>query len=256
MNIQSLTNAQILSTAPSIFSGSPKAGLSEKYSFIPTFDVVDAMSKEGFMPMQAVQTRSRKEGNAFYAKHMVRFRHQGSIGTSEFPEIVLINSHDGTSAFKLLAGYFRMVCGNGLIVGSMLNQITVRHAGSIADDVIEGSYKVLSDIRENEGKISSYKGTMLSWDDQSRFANAAMQLRWGDSSPISAQSLLTMRRIEDNSDDLWTVFNRIQENVLRGGLTGWTSNNRRMTTRGVRSIDENIRLNRQLWDLADTYAVN
>lgn len=254
MNTEFMTKAQVMSAAPSVFGSSPKSGLSEKYGFVPTHSIIEAMIKEGFQPMAASQTRSRKTWNSFYAKHMVRFRHENSVGKGEFPEVVLINSHDGSCAFKLMAGYFRLVCSNGLIVGNMLNNIVVRHVGDIADGVIEGSYKILSDIRENEGKIDLYKSIQLSDADQLRFADEASKLRWGDNAPFGGHRLLGVRRMEDYSDDLWTVFNRIQENVVRGGIRGTSANNRRFTTRTIRSIDENVRINRELWNLADSFA--
>lgn len=249
-----LSNSQILSVAPSIFGDAPKAGLSEKYGFVPTHKIVTAMQAEGFLPMQANQTRSRKVGNIAYAKHMIRFRHVDSTGKDEFPEVVLVNSHDGSSTFKLMAGFFRIVCSNGLIAGKIIESISVRHIGNIANNVIEGSYQVLSDIRDNSDAIKLYKSIQLSYDEQIRFAQDAIKIRWADHSPIAADTLLQIRRPEDRADDLWTIFNRAQENILRGGLRGLSSNNRRLTTRSLKSIDESVRVNRELWDLADSYA--
>jgi hypothetical protein len=49
---------------------------------------------------------------------------------------------------------------------------------------------------------------------------------------------------------LWNVFNRTQENIMRGGLYGVNQNGRRHTTRRVNGIDAELNYNERLWDLA------
>lgn len=63
-----------------------------------------------------------------HIKHMVRLRHgrQGSV-LPEANEIILINSHDGASSYQMLAGVFRFVCCNGLVVGQITNDIRIPH---------------------------------------------------------------------------------------------------------------------------------
>lgn len=68
--------------------------------------------------------------------------------------------------------------------------------------------------------------------------------------PVTASQLLTPRRREDRSSDLWTTFNRVQENTIKGGLTGRNKQGRRTTTRAVNGIDQDVKLNRALWVLA------
>jgi len=61
------------------------------------------------------------------------------------PEIILRNANDGTAAYDLMAGVWREVCLNGLVVlQSGIDSIKVRHNGRrVLDDVVEGTYKVL-----------------------------------------------------------------------------------------------------------------
>ncbi|MGG6549144.1 UNVERIFIED_CONTAM: DUF945 domain-containing protein, partial [Prevotella sp. 15_C9] len=63
--------------------------------------------------------------------------------------------------------------------------------------------------------------------------------------------LLRPRRFDDRESDLWSTFNRVQENLVKGGLDGRTANGRRQRTRPVQGIDQNVRLNRALWLLAE-----
>jgi hypothetical protein len=186
---------------------------------------------------------------------MVRMRHQSQIVTqTEVPEIILLNSHDGSSSYQIMSGVFRFVCSNGLIAGDMFNNIRVRHTGTVVDDVIEGATRVLEDAKQIGSRIGEYKGIMLSRDEQMAFATSALQVRWGDDAPVVPSSVLRAHRWEDQQNDLWTVYNRVQENMLKGGVSGRSSTGRRTTTRAVGGVTENVKLNKALWTLADTMA--
>jgi len=50
---------------------------------------------------------------------------------------------------------------------------------------------------------------------------------------------------------LWNTLQRVQENVIRGGLAGRSAQGRKLQTRPVASIDRGVSLNRALWTLAE-----
>jgi hypothetical protein len=251
-----LTNDQIARFAPSVMATEPHASRGPRYSVIPTIEVLDGLRREGFQPFEVRQTRVRKEDKRDFTKHMVRMRHPDALGdNAEVPEIVLVNSHDGTSSYQLLAGFFRMVCSNGLISGNVVNDVKVRHAGNIVDNVIEGSYRVLENIEALEERIDLYKSIQLEHPQQLALTKAATQLRWGDNAPeMVAESLNYARRAEDASASLWATFNRAQENLIRGGFATRSASGRRTRTRAIGSVNEDIKLNRALWTLADELA--
>lgn len=251
-----LSNDQIAQYAPSVLATEAHESRGDRYSFIPTINVIDGLRANGFQPFEVRQTRVRDQGKREHTKHMVRLRHPDAISTgAEVPEIILLNSHDGTSSYQLMSGFFRMVCSNGLIAGDVHNDLRIRHSGNVVDDVIEGSYRVLDNIEAASQRIETYKSITLSPGEQSALADAAVQLRWGDSAPIyGSHQLLRARRYEDQQNDLWTTFNRLQENLIKGGIGGRSKTNRRTTTREVGGVNENVKLNRALWTLADRMA--
>jgi len=250
-----LSNSQIAYHAPSVMADAAHESRGERYSFIPTIQVIDALRGEGFEPYEIRQTRVRDAGKREHTKHMVRMRHASQISTKdEVPEVILLNSHDGSSSYQIMSGVFRFVCSNGLIAGDMFNNIRVRHSGHVVDDVIEGATRVLEDAKQIGYRIEDYKGIELGQDEQRAFATAAMQLRWGDDAPVTANRLLAAHRREDIKGDLWTTFNRVQENMLKGGIPGRSSTGRRTTTRAVGGVNENVKLNKALWTLADSMA--
>lgn len=261
-----LSNDQIAMHAPSVLAAEAHESRGARYAFIPTIEVLDGLRKEGFQPFEVRQTRCRDLGKREHTKHLVRLRHQDAspvtFGGKEVPEIVLLNSHDGSSSYQLLSGLFRMVCSNGLIAGDICDDIRIRHSGNVVEDVIEGSFRVLDNLKLVGERVEEYKAIQLSQPEQTLLANAAAELRWGSDpetgnslAPIySSDQMLRPRRHDDRKDDLWTVFNRIQENVIQGGLQGRSASGRRTRTREVGGVNENVRLNRALWKLTDEFA--
>jgi len=249
-----LSNEQIAYHAPSVMASEAHESRGERYSFIPTIQVIDGLRAEGFQPYEIRQTKVRDAGKREHTKHMVRMRHASSIVADEVPEIILLNSHDGSSSYQIMSGVFRFVCSNGLIAGDMFNNIRVRHTGNVVGDVIEGATRVLEDAKQIGSRIGDYKSITLDYDEQQAFARSALQLRWGDEQPVQASRLLQPSRWQDRKDDLWTVYNRVQENMMKGGVPGRSATGRRTTTRAVGGVTENVKLNKALWTLADTMA--
>jgi hypothetical protein len=244
--------------APSVFATGAHESRSARYAHIPTVDVLSAMRREGFFPVQAVQSRCRILGKAAFTKHQIRFNHgamtASAVGDS-IAQVVLTNSHDGSSAYRLDLGVFRLICLNGMMVsdGGEFATLKIPHAGNVAARVIEGSYKVIDDSKHIGERIEAFRAVQLSDGEQQAFARSALMLRWdGAEPPVSPVQALRARRTDDQGADLWRTFNRVQESVIRGGL-GYRSadNRRRMTTREVKGIDQNSNLNRALWRLAE-----
>jgi hypothetical protein len=253
-----LTEEQMRSVAPSIFAAGKHASRSERYTYIPTIEVLRGLRHEGFEPFMVAQGKSRTEGRNEFTKHMIRMRHAGQASASqEANEIILINSHDGASSYQMLAGVFRFVCCNGLVVGDVANDIRIPHKGNVQGEVIEGAVRVLSDFEAVDESKDAMKAIELQPEEQAAFATAALTLRYGERgesqppAPISAEQLLHARRPEDLGHSLWTTFQRIQENAVRGGQPGRSAQGRRMRTREVASIDRGVSLNRALWVLAE-----
>jgi len=261
-----LTLDEIRALAPSAFAVEKHSSRSERYAYIPTSAVIEAMLEEGFAPFMATQSRSRIEGKSEFTKHMLRFRHPDSATNGTISEVVLVNSHDGTSAYKLFAGIFRTVCANGMIVADKLTgSISVPHTGNVVDRVLEGSFKIVRESRKSIETTHAWEALQLTSGEQAAYAEAAHTLRFADAegtidTPITAAMLLKPRRREDVGSDLWHTMNRVQENVIKGGLTARAAakpgeyRGRQVTTRQVKGIDQDVRLNRAMWQLAERMA--
>jgi Domain of unknown function (DUF932) len=161
----------------------------------------------------------------------------------------------------MLAGMLRFVCCNGLVVGDVVEDIRIPHKGNIQGEVIEGAFRVLDQFETVEQHTEAMKALPLEPREEIAFATAALALRFGERpveatgghrpAPVTAEQLNEARRIEDVGHDLWTTFQRVSENVLRGGQPGRSAQGRRLHTRPVGSIDRGVSLNRALWMLAE-----
>ncbi len=262
-----LTIEQIQRVAPSVFATAPHESRGKNYRFFPTFTVLEAMMKEGFMPVKAAQSRTRIEGKENFTRHMLRFRHSDLMETralavgDEIPEITLFNAHDGTASYQIDMGMWRKACSNGLMVkSSNISSIRVRHSGreNLIDDVIEGSYEIIKEAPKAIAQIEQFKGITLERREQEIFADAALELR-GTSLEVRPDHLLTARRGADAANenggrDLWKTMNVVQEHLIRGGASARGANGQRNTLRAVNSVDGDMKLNRALWQLTEQMA--
>ncbi len=257
-----LTEDQMRAAAPSIFATGKHASRSERYTYIPTIEMLRGLKREGFEPFMVAQGASRVEGKAEFTKHMIRMRHAGRVqARPEANEIILINSHDGASSYQMLAGLLRFVCCNGLVVGDVVDDIRIPHKGDIKGEVIEGALRVLDKFETVKEHTEAMKSLQLQPAEEIAFATAALALRFGERSvqetgghrpaPVTAEQLIEARRPEDVGHSLWTTFQRVSENVIRGGQPGRSARGRRLQTRPVGSIDRSVSLNRALWMLAE-----
>lgn len=258
-----ISDEEMVQYAPSIFAHTAHGSRSERFVPVPTIEMVRALKTEGWVPVMAGQSIARLADKQNFTKHMVRFRRiDRELAThGSIVELVLRNGNDGTSAYKLDAGVFRIACLNGLVAKSEdYGSINIRHTGQALDKVIEGSYEVLKNAERIMAAPQDWSQISLNRDEQMILAESAHLLRFdrdengNASSNVRAEQLLVARRQEDNLQNLWATFNVIQENATKGGLTARTDSGRRSTTREVRGIDQNVKLNMALWALTEQMA--
>jgi hypothetical protein len=271
---RALSEDEMRLAAPSIFAARPHASRSERFRAIPTIEVLRGLEQEGFFAVGARQSAPQDASKTDYARHMIRLRRlddarQYRVG-DVVCEIILRNANDGTSAYELMAGLFRIRCLNSLVAQiATVDSIRVRHSGDALAKVIDGTYRVLGQAEAVLAAPRDWSRIALDCDAKAALAASAHALRFGDAdgrvvTPIRPEQLLTPRRADDRADDLWTVMNVIQENVMRGGLSarapatmdqhGRWRRGRVVTTRAVNNIDQDVRLNRALWVLGERMA--
>lgn len=229
---------------------------SKRYSHINTREVVSVLERSGFkVHGVTVATRRSKLRDPLFAKHQVTLRHPDMpVIAGITPQILLVNSHDGSSSAQALHGAFRQVCSNGLIVGTIQEAIRVRHAGDAAKELIDNVKRMAGQSRDMFQSVDRWSTIQLSTARMHQFARLAGVLRWNDPHRFTTDVMLAPRRAEDDKGTLWSVFNRIQENAVRGGLRGMSASGRNATSRPLSEITANNNFNAQLWQLATEFA--
>jgi uncharacterized protein YfkK (UPF0435 family) len=251
-----LTDKELRELAPSVFTTKKSKKVSNKYSFIPTINIIKDMRKLGWNVFNATQQKSRNVNDLAHTKHMVRLRNSniGLINDS-VPEIVLTNSHDGRNAFKLHAGIFRMVCSNGMVIAdTTIDNIRIKHQWYDFDDIKVITDAMVNKVPEMIKKMNSLNNVILSDEEQVEFAKKAILTRWpkGNES-VNVEDLLSPTRKADRGDDLWRIFNVIQEKLVKGGLVFNNKKEKMQKIRPVTNIDRQVTMNKDLWELTEAY---
>ena len=265
---RALTEDELRQNVPSLFATEAHESRSAKFAVIPTWEVAKGLQAEGFSIVGAKQSVTRDPGKAPYTKHLLRLRRlddgvKHTVNGTVF-EMLLRNANDGSSRYELMAALWRILCSNSLVaLSDELSSIKIRHSGNVRDDVIEGSYRVLGEAEAALAAPEEWSKIRLEPEEKALLAQAAHVVRFGETPEgeppaIEPKQLLIPHRPGDYGQDLWTVGNVIQENVVKGGLTGWTrdanNNPRRTTTRAIKSIDTDVKVNKALWLINQHFA--
>lgn len=259
---QPLDLETIAQRCPSVLATDKHSSRSERYTYVSTYDVMKALAGEGFQPFSIMQGGSKDEEKRGFTKHLIRFRSEQALARRDAQfEVVMLGSHDGTTSTQLFGGFFRSLCQNGTIwFDGEATKVAIPHKGDIVPQVIDAAYTVVGQSQIAYDRADSLRGVELNRDERIAFARAALVARFGDDDadkpPVQAEALLVPRRVEDQSNDLWTTFQRVQENVIRGGI-GYQATRQvqgrvrtiNTSTRPVRSVDGDVKLNRALWTL-------
>ena len=241
---------------PAAFAERPKKGVSSKYCFLSTEKIINRIKGKGFHPVFAEQTKTKDPQKKPFARHLIRFRKKNPRKVNGyFPEIVLVNSHNRKSRLQIMIGLFRLVCSNGLIVSeATFGSIRTIHLGERGEEVDNRLDFILKQFPKVEKRVMEFQRIKLSERERVSYLRRAVQLRWKKRIPNLNESLDKVQRKEDEENSLWNIFNRTQENLFKGNLSGISKKGRNTRTRVIKSVKRNIQLNKALWSLTEEFA--
>jgi hypothetical protein len=253
--VKILTLDELERTVPAAFAESPAGHVSDRYSFISTRNVIERLADTGWYPARAQQ--SRKVRDQLHATHMITFRKPHAeiqIG-GVVPEFHLFNNHAALKRAVMRAGFYKFVCSNGLVVavpGAVDVRFSYIHIDGAAFDFEVSFEAALKQLDTASNQIEKWMGIQLTFLQEQEFAAKAVLMRnhndpvW--SKHFDAHEFLNRRRSDDRWHDLWTVFNVVQENIIKGGVQGAVR-----TTKPITQVAEVQRINEGLWQLATEY---
>lgn len=242
----------------SVDAGKAAEYLSKRYQYIDSAALIRAAEGKGWYLERASQTKSR--GKAESAAHLLTFRHKdirpidlGGINGQSFIELNLVNSHDGSKALRFMLGLFRLVCLNGMVRGISMREFRTSHSLSGVSKLAEGFDFVADHAQSELERVRELSQLMLSPEQSSVFLVACLRKRLEHVRNVVdlTGGGIGPRRIADQAQDAYTVFNRGQELMIRGGFSYVTQTenkdkvleSRLHRARSVYSIGRSIELN-------------
>ena len=262
---QFLTVEQIREQAPSVFTKKGSHEVSDKYTHIPTDRIIEDMKLLGWGVVDAKEVKARKNSTKGFQKHLLVFRNDdvvinGDDGDTVFPQILLTNSHDGKNSFTFTAGLFRMVCENGLVVSTTeFENMKIRHMGYDFETLQETIKMMVEKLPLTVESMNKLRQTEMEEKQILEFARKALDVRFGENKTntqhikVDLKEFVTPTRQEDYGNDLWSVFNVVQEKIIEGDFE-YTFGSKVRKARRIKNFKQDLELNAKLYDLALEYA--
>jgi len=245
------------------FSHNTGFEVSAKYKPINTRTVVNLFRDAGFEVNRWGASRVNKIEKSGFQPHSIWFRHTKISGfrSNAIPEIQLLSSYDGSCAYRLYKALFRPVCSNGLVLPTSEGFARVVHVGAAVEKAVNEALRLIGESETMLSMVDKMETKQLSALQSIEFAKNAGKLVFPEGALFEASKLLTSRREADESTDLWTVFNVVQENLLNGGakylmpkiIQSNSMDFQKRTTRKMQSLERVIKLNQDLFSLAQNY---
>ncbi len=262
---ETLTMSDIETICPAVSTPTPspelrkELGITDRYVHVPTTQVIEDIQKLGWNPIEALQVKARKRKG--HQRHMIKFVNPDFIveGSDEYPELLLSNSHDGTTSFTLDVGIFRLICSNGMVIKSQdFGSMKIRHYGYDFSTIKDAVNDLMEKIPGYLQQVEDMKQHKLEKEQMLDFARKAAMLRFAKSNEESIEKIVDLTdflestRKEDEGDGLWEVFNRIQEKVVNGKFQ-YAFGKKERKARPVKGFKQQVKLNQDLWELASSY---
>ena len=255
---QFLTIEELEKLTPSVFTKKPASNVSKHYTHIPTSDVVMDMETLGWKVVDAKEVQARK--GVGFQKHLLVFRNNdvvinGDDGDTVFPQILLTNSHDGKNAFTFTAGLFRMICSNGLVISTTeFENVKMRHMGYTFEELQLKIKEMVERLPLTVESMNKMKATEVKEKEALKFAKKALTTRFTEDQikvfKIDLKELIKPVRSEDEGNDVWSLFNVVQEKIITGDFT-YKMGGKERKAREIKNFNQDLKVNKELFEMAN-----
>lgn len=244
----------------------------ESYGFVNTKDVLGAFEASGWTQVSQTVGGARKPERLGFQKHLIRLENPAypsieglTNANNSKPQLVLLNSHDGTTSLRILWGLIRIACLNGIIAGTGINGVRLVHSKSVVEKLPDAIRYMIDNFSKFQGQIMALQGKSMTEVEVKEYVRIMWDARLSNVAGIQDVSykLPTALRLEDMGTDAYTVFNRVQETLMRGGIH-YTYNRPMVdplgnvvgqkliatSTRRIAAVSSQVRLNQLAFDTA------
>lgn len=236
-------------------SGSPRT--SDRYKFISTQKIVDLLNNYGYEPNEAFYANSRVH-DPLYGRHCIRFSKEARTVNNETPEIIVFNSHNGLSSAQITSGIFRLVCSNGMVIATeQFDSYKIPHRGYKASDayINYAITNTIANLEKGKDIMESWKTKIApTFSFRKDFYKKAMNIRFPNHLPTELTNFDMPQRRDDAKQDMWTVFNRVQEYIVNGGFTvTHTEGKKPRQSRALTNVKKLQEVNEELWSVTEDF---
>jgi len=261
-----MSTEEIKKACPSAYTTKPSQDVSKYYTHIPTYQIIEDMEKLGWGVVDAKEVKARKYVGT--QKHMLTFRNtdivvEGNDGDTVYPQVIVTNSHDGKNSFKFQCGLYRLVCSNGLVVADAeFGKLRITHMGYNFETLQETIKNIVEQLPLTVESMNKFKNTELTKKQKYDLARKALETRFDVQKEqkvdkiyqIDLDEFLKPVRKEDEGDNLWSVFNVIQEKIVEGDFE-YISGTRLRKARKIKNFRQDLKVNEKLFSVAKEFAV-
>jgi hypothetical protein len=254
--------------APAVFASNPADKCSSRYSFVSTKDLLSNFEKLGWGP-----TSARQCGGSDFGRHIIKLENPkikdiGIKSDKIIPQIILDNSHNGTSRAQLHMGLFRLICTNGLVasIPGLASHIQMRHMGINLEELKLVSSEFIEHFNDSSKRIKKMMEIDLTQKQKELFAKSA--IAWRDPiryikndeidfkkvmESVDVKEILTPLRKDDNGNNIWVTFNVIQERLMKAQFTLTSDSGKKSNPRPIVNAIRDLSVNKKMWELAESF---
>ena len=257
-----MDDEEIREVAPSVFTTKPSSEVSKHYTYIPTTKVINDMRTLGWDVVKVQEVAARKDSTKGVQKHLVVFRNpdvviRGSDDDTVYPQILLTNSHDGKNSFQFQAGLYRLICSNGLVIAeTQFEAVKIRHMGYSFEELQSQIREMVEKLPLTVESMNKMKSIELEQEKAVEFANKALATRFTNQElnrlSIDIDGLLTPVRKEDEGNDLWSIFNIVQEKIITGDFE-YIVGSKVRKAREIKNFKQDQKINKEMFEVALEY---
>jgi len=273
-----------LTSYKTITADRPIDKASTRYGFVNTLEVAQEFIRAGWQPRTVSERRLRKTSfdRIGFQPHFVHFHNPDlpAVMGTQYPEIIFKNGHDCMTPAEILFGVFSTVCSNSLIVcASMLASVRIKHGSAARQIVQDATVTMIRNAPKIAGRIEILSDRKLCFEEQLQFAQLALPVRFDSAfratHDFNLRRLIQPQRPNDKPDNLYGLFNIIQERFIKGGVimraypAEYTNaaaggmvidadyevirEPKPRRSRRVTGVLEELRINQELWNKTEEY---
>lgn len=206
----------------------PVAHAKESYGFVSTRELITVFERKGWEVEKIQRSNVRKADKEGFQRHMIWLKNASfptieglSKNNETSPRLCLVNAHDLSSKLHIFLGGLRIACLNQILAGNVFRYFGATHSKNVVSRLSDGIDYMSEGIPELIENLKRLQSIQMNSEQRFAYARKLVDMRL-----VNVQNVVRVDysrtehaiRGEDTEQDAYTVMNRVQEYVVRGGI--------------------------------------